>query len=242
MLTHRLKMSLPSIFTLGNILCGFLAINNVVEGSFVSAAWWIVIAGILDALDGKVARITGTSSDFGVELDSIADIVSLGVAPAVLIYNYALIEGGMFGYALAFMYLACGAIRLARFNTSATTVKKHSFTGMPIPGGAGILASYVLFTENVYSGLANFDFVIALTVLTSLAMVSRFKYSVLPRIAFSKPSEIIRSMMFFGHIVLAVRFPDELCLPTGLIYLFSGPVKALTAPAMNMVMNRSNSR
>ena len=232
---------LPSIFTLGNILCGFLALNNVVKGtpaSLISAAWWIIIAGILDALDGKVARMTGTSSEFGIELDSIADVISFGVAPAILIYHYMLFEAGKIGFILAFFYLAAGSIRLAKFNTIATTGKKSSFIGMPIPSGAGILASYILFTENVWSGLANLDFVIALTFFASLAMLSRFKYSVFPHIGFSTRSDKITSFLFIGYIMLVARFPDEAFFPTGILYLLSGPVKTLTTPAVNHVFNK----
>ena len=237
----KLKKFLPSIFTLGNILCGFLALNNVVKGtpaSLISASWWIIIAAILDALDGKVARMTGTSSEFGVELDSIADVISFGVAPAVLIYNYMLYEAGEIGFILAFFYLAAGSIRLARFNTKATTSKKNFFTGMPIPSGAGILASYILFTENVWSGLANLDFVIVITFFASLAMVSRFKYNVFPHIGFSTRSDKIRSFFFFGHIMLVMRFPDEVFFPTGILYLISGPAKTLTTPVVNHVFNK----
>ena len=242
---YKIIKVLPSIFTLGNVLCGFLAINNIVEGSrvsLISAAWWIIIAGILDALDGKIARITGTSSEFGVELDSIADVISFGVAPAVLIYNYMLYEAGKPGLFLAFCFLAAGAIRLARFNVKATTGKKNSFTGMPIPGGAGILASYVLFTENVWGGLANLDLVIALTVVSAFAMVSRFRYSVLPHIGFGTRKDGIRSILFISLIILVARFPDEVFFPTGILYLLSGPIRFLTAPAVEHVINKVHSR
>ncbi len=240
----NVKKLLPSLFTLGNVLCGFLAIINVIEGSrasMISAAWWIIIAGIFDALDGKVARITGSSSEFGVEFDSIADVISFGVAPAVLIFNYILHEAGKPGYFFAFCFLAAGAIRLARFNISATTGKKNFFTGMPIPAGAGIIATYVLFTENVWGGLANLDFVIALTIFSSLAMVSRFRYSVIPRIGFGTPLDIIRSICFISYIIIIVRFPDEVFFPTGILYLLSGPVKALSAPAVNYVFKKVDS-
>ena len=236
------KRILPSLFTLGNLLCGFLAINNVVDGSYASAAWWIIIAGIFDALDGKVARLFGSSSEFGIEFDSIADVISFGVAPAVLIYQYALNEGGGIGQFLAFCFMAAGAIRLARFNLKATTGKKTHFTGMPIPSGAGILASYVLFCENVWQGLAQFDFVIGLTILSSLAMVSHFKYSVMPRIGFGTRRDSIRSIWFICHILVVARFPDEVFFPTGILYLISGPVMSLTAPAVNHVFNKANSR
>jgi len=238
---HLIKKILPSIFTLGNLLCGFLAVINIIEGtvsSYITAAWWIIIAGIFDALDGKIARITDSSSEFGIEFDSIADVVSFGIAPAVLFYSYILNEAGKLGYVIAFCFLATGAIRLARFNTAATTQKKDHFTGMPIPAGAGIIVSFILFSENVWGGLANFDFAVALVLLTSLAMVSNFKYSVFPKIGFGSKRDRIKSIWFIIHILVIIRFPDEVFFPTGILYLLSGPTKWLTVPAVNHVLGK----
>lgn len=239
----NLKSAVPNMFTLGNLLCGFLAVANVIEGTMegmVSAAWWIIIAAIMDALDGKVARLTGTSSKFGIEFDSIVDAVSFGMAPAVMIYQYALISGGGIGLALSFCFLAAGTIRLARFNITATTGAKTGFTGMPIPTGAGVLASYVLFTENVWGGIHSFDFATALVIFTSLAMVSRFKYQGLPRIGFRSKKGIFRSACFIGNIVLIALFPDEVLFPEGILYLFSGPARYFTAPTLVHVFHRAN--
>jgi len=236
---------LPSIFTLGNLMCGFLAIINVIEGtgsSFITAAWWIIIAGIFDALDGKIARIAGSASEFGIEFDSIADVISFGIAPAILFYEYALIKAGTFGYILAFGFLACGAIRLARFNIKATTGTKHFFQGLPIPASAGILASFILFSENVWGILANFDFSIGLIVVTSLAMVSSFKYSTFPKIGFNTKTDTIRSVWFLTHVLIIIRFPDEAFFPTGILYLLSGPVKFISAPAVNLILHKVDSR
>ena len=124
---RRIIALLPSAVTLGNLLCGYLAIINVVEGSLTHAAWWIIIAAVFDLLDGKIARLTGSASLFGVEFDSIADVVSFGAAPAVLFHQHMLADAGNAGYFLAFVFLAAGAIRLARFNTTATTGEKASF-------------------------------------------------------------------------------------------------------------------
>ena len=245
MKNSRLRKILPSIFTLGNLLCGFLAIVNVVEGtrsSLITAAWWIIIAAIFDALDGKIARLTGGASEFGIEFDSIADVVSFGVAPSVLFYNYTLTEAGNLGYFLAFCFLGAGALRLARFNTIATTVKKQFFTGIPIPAGACILASFILFSENVWHGFANFDFSMALIVLTSLAMLSNFKYSALPKIGFTSKTDIFKSVLFICYTVIIVRFPDEFFFPTSILYLLSGPVKFVSVPAFNHVMQKVNNR
>lgn len=205
---YIIRKMLPSMFTLGNLLCGFLAILTVVResgsSSFVTAAWWIIIAGVFDALDGKIARLAGSSSKFGVELDSLADVVSFGIAPAVLFYTFTLKSAGSLGYFLGFCFLACGALRLARFNITATTSEKNYFKGMPIPAGAGILASFVLFSEKVWGGLAHSDFSVVLIILTSLMMVSTFKYNVLPKISFKTKKASIISVWFICHIAVIV--------------------------------------
>lgn len=232
-----MKKIIPSLFTIGNLLCGFLAVVRSMEEAYVSAAWWIIIAGIFDALDGKVARLTGTSSEFGIEFDSIADVVSFGMAPAVMFYSYILSDSSMVGGAFAFMFLAAGAFRLARFNITATTGGKHHFTGMPIPSAAGILASYILFAENVWSGILHYDIAVLVVLFTSFAMVSGFKYSVLPKISFATRKATIRSAWFIGLIVLIILYPDEVFFPTGILYLLSGPIAYVGAPAVSMVYN-----
>ena len=239
---YSIRKILPGMFTLGNLFCGFLAVINTFEGAFVTAAWWIIIAAIFDALDGKVARLTGGSSEFGIEFDSIADVVSFGVAPAALIHSYIFSGTGELGYIIAFCFLAAGAVRLARFNTSATTGKKNYFTGMPIPAAAGVLASFVLFSNNVWGGIGNIDIAMVLVFMTSLAMVSNFKYAVMPRIGFATKKDIFRSVWFISHIIVVICYPDEVFFPTGILYLLSGPAVYISAPAVNHVFHKADSR
>ncbi|MDP2983430.1 MAG: CDP-diacylglycerol--serine O-phosphatidyltransferase [Candidatus Latescibacter sp.] len=237
-----MRIVIPSMFTLGNLLCGFLAVANVVEGTreaLISAAWWIIIATVFDALDGKVARLTGSASKFGIEFDSIADVVSFGIAPAILFYRFAFADAGKVCLFLSFIFLAAGAIRLARFNVSASTGSKKYFTGMPIPVGAGILASYVLFC-NVWEGLSGFNFAVALVILTSLAMVSQFKYNVLPKLGFRRTKDIFWSIFFLGMLILIACFPDEVLFPFGIVYLFSGPMRYFSAPALIHVFHKAD--
>ncbi|MFC1511737.1 CDP-diacylglycerol--serine O-phosphatidyltransferase [Candidatus Latescibacterota bacterium] len=237
-----MKGTLPSLFTVGNLLCGYLAVINVIEGALVHAAWWIIIAAFFDHFDGKVARMTATASRFGIEFDSITDMVSFGIAPAVLFHQFMLIDAGNLGYFLAFLFVFAGAFRLARFNISAGTVMKEYFTGMPIPAGAGVLASYVLFCENVWSDLAQFDLAVAIIVLTSAAMVSLFRYSAMPRISFDNVGESLRSAGFIALLGSVILYPDEVFFPLGLTYLFSGPVRTVTVPAYHFVTHRTHGR
>jgi len=236
-----IRRIIPGLFTMGNLLCGYLAVINTIEGSYTHAAWWIIIAGIFDALDGKVARLTDGASDFGIEFDSIADVVSFGIAPSVLFHSYIFTGSGNFGYFVAFCFLAAGAYRLARFNVSASTGAKKHFTGMPIPSGAGILASFILFAEHVWSGLSNFDIAVAVVALTSLAMISGFKYETLPRFHFTSKSELTKSVLFIGLIIAIIMYPDEVFFPVGILYLVSGPIQSISVPAIAHVFHKADS-
>jgi CDP-diacylglycerol--serine O-phosphatidyltransferase len=165
----------PSLFTTGNLFCGFYSIIRSFGGEFESAAYAIFLAGIFDVLDGRVARFTKSTSKFGVEYDSIADVVSFGVAPAVLAYVWVLQPFGRLGWASAFFFAACGALRLARFNTIASELPKSYFLGLPIPAAAySIAASYVAFAQ------LDFDYspyvMLVLAPLLGFLMVSSIRY------------------------------------------------------------------
>jgi len=166
---------LPALFTVGNIFCGYLSVDLALKGSFAPAAALIFIAGILDWFDGRVARMTGTTSAFGEQLDSLADVVSFGVAPSILVYRWGLISFERLGLAVSFLFLVCGACRLARFNVQAHVVDKKFFVGLPIPAAAGVLAGLIwIFAERPSENLqAGF---IPLTIVLSFLMVSTFKY------------------------------------------------------------------
>ena len=133
-------------------------------------------------------------------------------------------------------------ITLARFNLGASNEKKGAFTGMPIPAGAYILASFVLFSEHIWDGLVNFDVAVALLVTCSAAMVSVFKYGVMPRISFATGKHTVKSVWVIGFLILVAIFPDELFFPIGIVYLLSGPVRYLSTPAFNHVFHKANTR
>jgi CDP-diacylglycerol--serine O-phosphatidyltransferase len=140
---------LPSLFTVGNMLCGFAAVLYALHNQLERAGWLIILAGLLDGLDGRIARLTNSTSDFGKEYDSLADVVSFGVAPAILAYQWGLQGVGRWGWAAAFMFLVAGSVRLARFNVKAGIGDRRFFTGLPIPGGAGALTMMVLVALNL---------------------------------------------------------------------------------------------
>ena len=167
---------LPSLFTVGNMFCGFAAALQAIHGRFELAGWLIILAGVLDGLDGRVARLMHSTSEFGKEYDSLADVVSFGVAPAVLVYQWGLVGTGRWGWAVAFLFLVAGSVRLARFNVHAAEGDKRFFTGLPIPAGAGSMAMMVLLAPSPVVERAETVAVSALALLFSVLMVSTIPY------------------------------------------------------------------
>lgn len=168
---------LPNLFTLSALFAGFFAIVMAMEGHFERAAIAIYIAMILDALDGRVARLTNTQTLFGAELDSLSDMVSFGVAPALVIYTWALHSLGKVGWLIAFVYAVAGALRLARFNVAGGSADKRYFKGLPIPAGAAVIVGLVW---NGYlfglSGPVVSLFAGMITFITGILMVSNLRY------------------------------------------------------------------
>lgn len=219
---------LPNIFTSLNIFCGFYAVIASIDGKFVAAALAIIIAAVFDMLDGKIARATKTTSKFGLEYDSLADVISFGLAPGVMMYLWALKPMGRIGWLAAFLFMVCGALRLARFNTQAGTVSSEHFVGLPIPAGAGMNATTVLFWNKFGLGVESHPVVI-LIMLYALAflMVSNIKYN-----SFKKP-ELFRKMNFNVLVtsILILIFiaaqPSIALFTLGVSYVLSGPLTTL---------------
>ena len=176
---------LPNLITTGGLFAGFYAIIAAANGDFVNAAIAVFVAAVMDGLDGRVARMTGTSSEFGVQYDSLADLVSFGMAPALVMYHWSLValrhDGptlGKIGWLAAFLYAACAALRLARFNSQVGKVDKRWFIGLASPAAAGIMASSVwTFHSLDLSGEALRYAALAITVVSGLLMVSQFRYT-----------------------------------------------------------------
>jgi len=176
----------PSLFTTLNIFCGFLSILSVNQGHFQTAAWFIILAAIFDSLDGVMARITRSSSQFGVELDSLADVVSFGAAPSFMVYQAYLYTLGNWGVIIAALPVVFGAIRLARFNVQLVGFDKDYFNGLPIPMQAITVCAFILQYYGEGFGLSGWtgDGLTGLVLVLSFLMVSRVKYDTIPK--FSK--------------------------------------------------------
>ena len=169
---------LPNLFTTGNLLSGFYAVIAVFNADYVFAAVAILVATVFDSLDGRVARLTKTTSKFGVEYDSLADLVSFGVAPGLLIYSWALTNYGRIGWVAAFLFVACGALRLARFNVQVGTVEGRYFVGLPIPAAAGLIAATVLLDDHILRLGAAMKplLIVVMTYVLAFLMVSNIRY------------------------------------------------------------------
>lgn len=198
----------PSLFTTLNIYCGFLAIVNASQSRFEMAAWFIILAAVFDSLDGVMARITRSSSQFGVELDSLADVVSFGAAPSFLVWKIHLHTLGEWGLLISAFPLVFGAIRLARFNVQLVGFDKAHFNGLPIPSQAITLCAYLLLYVSEETGLTGLSqtMLAPLTVVLGLLMVSRVKYDTLPK--FSKKEFLAHpwKVVTFGVAGLVVIF------------------------------------
>jgi len=220
---------LPNLFTTGGLFSGFYSIVATVNGHYDRAAWFILIAGVFDALDGRVARITNTTSRFGVEYDSLADLVAFGVAPGLLMYMWALKPFGKFGWLAAFLYLVCGALRLARFNVQVNTVESKRFLGLPIPAAAGMVASCVLlFYYFGGSGeIVKKVSILLLIYILAFLMVSSIRYYSFkdPELVKRQPFSILVLAIFL--IIVIVARPEVMLFTIALTYTASGPVGKL---------------
>ncbi len=167
---------LPALFTAGNILCGYLSLDASARGAYETAAILIFAAAFLDGIDGRVARMTGTTSAFGEQLDSLADVVSFGVAPAFLVYHWGLADFGRGGLLVSFLFVVCGASRLARFNVQIHVVDKRWFVGLPIPAAAGALCGLIWAVSGVPLTDTLRAAFLGATAALAFLMVSTFRY------------------------------------------------------------------
>ncbi len=224
----RKRNIVPSLFTMLNLFFGFFAIVNAIKGNFVQAAWLIIIAGIWDAIDGKIARITHTYSEFGIQLDSITDVVSFGVAPSILIYQSAFYKLGPLGIILSFFPLLFAAIRLARFNANLDGFEKENFTGLPVPVTAVTLATYVIFSYDIWEGMRFAPFLIPLVLFLCYLMVSHVEYEMMPKFSFrqGKKNSIIFILILLTIVAGAV-FQQKAIFPIALTFVLFYWIRSL---------------
>ncbi|MDG1819846.1 MAG: CDP-diacylglycerol--serine O-phosphatidyltransferase [Porticoccaceae bacterium] len=215
---------LPNILTTGALFGGFYAVLSGFSGHFEFAAMAIFAAMIFDGLDGRVARMTNTQSDFGVQYDSLSDMVSFGVAPAVVAYGWGVSDLGKLGLAAVFVYASCAALRLARFNVQAEVADKKTFTGLPSPVAAALVAGFIWSTYQIEGSLGLSITGAILTATAGLLMVSNFKYPSFKEVDLrGKVPFIVILSIVMGFVVITID-PPRILFALALIFSFSAPV------------------
>jgi CDP-diacylglycerol--serine O-phosphatidyltransferase len=217
---------LPSLFTTGNLFLGFWSIVKTLDGRFSEAAPLIGAAVILDMLDGRIARLTNTQSEFGAEYDSLADAVSFGVAPALLAYCWALQAMPRAGWPAAFLFLACGVLRLARFNVQKHVVDARFFVGLPIPAGAAQIAAIVFVLPDRPTELWQRAVALAVVVTLAFLMVSTFRYRSFKGVDLRRRRSYISVLGIALLFLLVATQPEASLLAVTSLYTVSGPIAA----------------
>jgi len=221
---------LPNLFTTGNLFCGFWAIVSVFQEKFEYAAYAILLASVFDVLDGKVARLSGATSKFGVQYDSLADLVSFGIAPALLAFSWALRPYGKFGWLAAFLFVVCGALRLARFNVQSSSGEVKYFKGLPIPASALMIALTIL----LYLRLIETDWVKDIVILVMIyilafLMVSSIRYFSFKELDLAKRKPFSLFIFLILSMIVIIMEPTIVLFGFILTYVFSGPVGMVKA-------------
>lgn len=220
---------LPSTFTIGNIFCGFYAIIASFKGDFHIAAVLIGIAFVLDSLDGRIARLTRSTSAFGRQFDSLADIISFGVAPSLLVFSWAFSNLGRVGWLTSLIFIICGAMRLARFNIQKSPVDTRYFVGLPIPATAFFLATMVFYYPNRIDNKITSIFIMGLVYMVSFLMISKLRYRSFKDIDFRKRKSyfiIIIIALFFWLVII---HPQVVLLALSSSFVLSGILSKMFA-------------
>ncbi|MZG54444.1 MAG: CDP-diacylglycerol--serine O-phosphatidyltransferase [Nitrospinae bacterium] len=215
---------LPSLFTTGNVFCGFYAFVAVLNEDFYHAAWAIVIGMIFDGLDGRIARLTKTTSAFGMQYDSLADIITFGMAPAFLAYAWVLKPFGRLGWMAAFLFLLCAALRLARFNVTKPDIRGSHFIGLPSPAAAVVVASIVIAFEDWFATRINPFIMVMVIYGLAFLMVSNIKYPAFKKLDFKKRVAFSRFLFVILFFYVLATIPRVALFILGITYTVIGPI------------------
>lgn len=226
---------LPNLLTTGGLFAGFYAIIAATSGNYIDACIAVFVAGLLDGLDGRIARLTGTQSEFGTQYDSLADLVSFGMAPALVMFHWSLsalrLDGpvwGKLGWSVAFLYAACAALRLARFNTQVGVVDKRWFIGLASPAAAALMMSFIWTTTVLGHGGGDVRLLALLvTVSAALLMVSRIRYTSFKSLPLAERVPFVTILLAVGVFVALAIDPPRVLLGIAVLYVLSGPVMSV---------------
>ncbi len=234
----QIKYLLPNLFTAGSIFIAIVSIISAVDGDFSKAAWLIVLASVFDALDGRVARLTNTSSTFGVEFDSLADIVSFGIAPAMLFYFSIGNNFGKIGIFIAAMFVIFGAVRLARFNVTKSEEEPNVFIGLPIPAAALIIVGWIL-AKDIMSMPDGVNILIStITFLAAILMVSNIRYPSFKKIDLENRSFLKILSAIILILGLVYIYPALMIWGLMSLYAVLGPFRAVYMILQRKLRNR----
>lgn len=222
---------LPTFFTTGNVLCGFFCIIEAQRGHFAHAAVLIVVAGLLDALDGRIARLTGSTSEFGVQFDSLADFVSFGVAPALLSFYWGLTPFRRTGWLIAFLFVVCAATRLARFNVQSAVTDRRWFVGMPSPAAAGTVAAVAFALPEPTRERWMSALVAVLVTTVAFLMVSRFRYRSFKDFDLKSRRSSVWVVGIGAALAVVLAEPRYALAALASVYLVSGPLGWIVSTA-----------
>lgn len=219
---------LPNLFTSASLFCGFFALLRTLQEDFFSAATFILASGLLDGMDGKIARFTNSTSRFGVEYDSLADVIAFCVAPGILVYAWALEPFGRLGWLAAFLFVVCGALRLARFNIQVNTVESRFFSGLPTPAAAGLIATGILvFYHLGDTGISKHITVLITTYFLAFLMVSTVKYYGFKDIELFRRKPFRWLVIAILLIIVVAYEPEYTLFGLFFAYVISGPILTL---------------
>lgn len=216
---------IPNLITTGSLFSGFYAIVAAIDGRFHAAAWAIFVSLVLDGLDGRIARLTHSTSGFGVQYDSLADLVAFGVAPALLVYLWALKPFQQFGWVAAFLFVVCGALRLARFNVQQGSMDPRYFNGLPIPAAAMFIATAVAFYYEIGEWAPEKHlYILVMIYVLSFLMVSNVKYASFKKVALFRrhPFHTLVGLVLIFVVIAAA--PNVMGFLVMVVYVASGPV------------------
>jgi len=221
---------LPNLFTTGNLFCGFWAVISVFQEKFFYAAVAILLACVFDILDGKVARLSGATSKFGVQYDSLADLVSFGIAPALLAFSWALRPYGKFGWLAAFLFVVCGALRLARFNVQSSSGEVKYFKGLPIPAAASMIAlTILLYLRLIETNWVKDIVILVMIYVLAFLMVSNVRYLSFKELNLAKRKPFSIFIFVILSMIVIIMEPTIVLFAFILFYVFSGPVNMVMA-------------
>ena len=218
---------LPSLFTIGNLFLGFWAIVRTLHGQYAEAAPLIFWAILLDVLDGRIARMTGTTSEFGAELDSLADVVSFGVAPALLAYSWGFATLPRVGWLVAFLFVVCGALRLARFNVQKSSVDGRYFVGLPIPAAAAPVAALVNVSPAPVDEKTHAVVWLSLLIVLAFLMVSTFRYTSFKKVDLKSRRSYVNVVGIALLLIVFNMHPEWCLLALATLFWLSGPLTYL---------------